>query len=155
MIETVSASGYTLAEGYQRYEAGTPNIVGGIGLGAAVDYLEGIGMGRVRRCEEALASHLIDGLREVEGVRVYACPDPANRIGVVSLTIDGFHPHEVAQALDENADTMVRSGHHCCMPLMERLGLPEGTVRASLYLYSTRDEVDTLLAAVREIAGSR
>jgi len=61
----------------------------------------------------------------------------------------------VAQALDENADIMVRSGHHCCMPLMERLGLPEGTVRASLYLYSTRDEVDTLLAAVREIAGSR
>jgi cysteine desulfurase/selenocysteine lyase len=74
---------------------------------------------------------------------------------VVSFTIDGFHPHEVAQALDENADIMVRSGHHCCMPLMERLGLPEGTVRASLSVYSTRDEVDTLLAAVKEIAASR
>jgi cysteine desulfurase/selenocysteine lyase len=112
-------------------------------------------MDRVRRCEEALTTHLIDGLRDLEGVRVYACPDPANRIGVVSFTVDGFHPHEVAQALDENADIMVRSGHHCCMPLMERLGLPEGTVRASLSVYSTRDEVDTLLAAVKEIAASR
>jgi cysteine desulfurase/selenocysteine lyase len=155
MIEAVSESGYTLAEGYQRYEAGTPNIAGGIGLGAAVDYLEGIGMDRVRRCEEALVTRLINGLRDLEGVRVYACPDPTQRIGVVSFTIEGFHPHEVAQALDENADIMVRSGHHCCMPLMERLGLREGTVRASLSVYSTRDEVDTLLAAVKEIAAGR
>ena len=155
MIETVSESGYTLAEGYQRYEAGTPNIAGGIGLGAAVDYLDGISMERVRRCEEALATRLIDGLRDLDGVRVYACPDPTQRIGVVSFTVEGYHPHEVAQALDENADIMVRSGYHCCMPLMERLRLPEGTVRASLSVYSTRDEVDTLLAAVKEIAASR
>jgi cysteine desulfurase/selenocysteine lyase len=155
MIETVSETGYTLAEGYQRYEAGTPNISGGIGLGAAVDYLTDIGMGRIRRCEETLTARLIDGLRGIEGVRVYAHDDPAQRIGVISFTVTGLHPHEVAQALDENADIMVRSGHHCCMPLMERLALPEGTVRASLYLYSTKNEVDTLVTTVDEIAKGR
>lgn len=155
MIETVTDSGYTLAEGYQRYEAGTPNISGGIGLGAAVDYLSGIGMDRIRRCEEHLTARLIDGLRDIEGVRLYANDNPHQRIGVVSFTVAGYHPHEVAQALDENADIMVRSGHHCCMPLMERLGLPEGTVRASLYLYSAKNEVDTLVATVQEIAKGR
>lgn len=155
MIETVSETGYTLAEGYQRYEAGTPNISGGIGLGAAVDYLTEIGMGRIRRCEETLTARLIDGLRDIEGVRIFAQDDPAQRIGVVSFTVTGLHPHEVAQALDENADIMVRSGHHCCMPLMERLALPDGTVRASLYLYSTKNEVDTLVTTVNEIAKGR
>jgi cysteine desulfurase/selenocysteine lyase len=154
MIESVSLEGYTLAEGYPRYEAGTPNIGGGIGLGAAVDYLGAIGMDRVRRCEEALTTRLIGGLSDVEGVRVFAHEDPGRRIGVVSFTVQGLHPHEVAQALDKNADIMVRSGHHCCMPLMERLGLPDGTVRASLYLYSTAIEVDTLVATVREISRS-
>lgn len=155
MIETVSESGYTLAEGYQRYEAGTPNIGGGIGLGAAVDYLSAIGMDRIRRYEETLATRLIEGLESLEGVRVYAGDDPKQRIGVVSFTVDGLHPHEVAQHLDENADIMVRSGHHCCMPLMERLSLPDGTVRASLYLYSTKNEVDALVAAVNEVAKGR
>jgi cysteine desulfurase/selenocysteine lyase len=155
MIETVTKTGYTLAEGYQRYEAGTPHIAGGIGLGAAVDYLSGIGMDKIRRHEEDLATRLIEGLKGIEEVSVYAHPDPAGRIGVVSFNVAGYHPHEVAQALDENADIMVRSGHHCCMPLMERLGLPKGTVRASVYLYSTVHEVDTLLATVQELGRGR
>ena len=155
MIETVTKTGYTLAEGYQRYEAGTPHIAGGIGLGAAVDYLSGIGMDRIRRHEEDLATRLIEGLKGIEEASVCAHPDPAGRIGVVSFNVAGYHPHEVAQALDENADIMVRSGHHCCMPLMERLGLPEGTVRASVYLYSTVHEVDTLLAMVQELGRGR
>lgn len=155
MIETVTEDGYTLAEGYQRYEAGTPNISGGIGLGAAVDYLDGIGMDRIRIAEERLTARLIDGLRHIDGVGIYVHSDPARRIGVVSFTISGYHPHEIAKTLDEQSDIMVRSGHHCCMPLMQRLGLPDGTVRASLYLYSTEHEVDTLLASVQEIAKSR
>jgi cysteine desulfurase/selenocysteine lyase len=155
MIETVTKTGYTLAEGYQRYEAGTPHIAGGIGLGAAVDYLSGIGMDKIRRHEEDLATRLIEGLKGIEEVSVYAHPDLAGRIGVVSFNVAGYHPHEVAQALDENADIMVRSGHHCCMPLMERLGLPKGTVRASVYLYSTVHEVDTLLATVQELGRGR
>lgn len=155
MIETVTESGYTPAEGYQRYEAGTPNISGGIGLGAAVDYLAGIGIDRIRRSEEVLTARLIDGLRDIEGVTVYAHDRPSWRIGVVSFNIAGLHPHEVAHYLDENADIMVRSGHHCCMPLMQLLGLPDGTVRASLYLYSAEHEVDTLIASVKEIARGR
>lgn len=155
MVETVSDDGYTLAEGYQRYEAGTPNISGGIGLGAAVDYLERIGLDKIRRSEEHLTTRLIEGLRSIEGVRVYAHNDPAQRIGVVSFNVAGYHPHEVAQALDDQADIMVRSGHHCCMPLMEHLGLPDGTVRASLYLYSAMHEIDALVATVEEIARGR
>ncbi len=151
MVEAVTADGFTPAAGYQQYEAGTPNIGGGIGLGAAVGYLEKIGMEEVRQYEEDLTTRLIDGLKGIEGVHVYAAEDPEARIGVVSFTIDGLHPHEVAQQLDEGAEIMVRSGHHCCMPLMEHLGLPEGTVRASLALYTTRQEVDLLVASVAEI----
>jgi len=84
-------------------------------------------------------------------VHVYAPKDPAQRIGVVSFTVDGFHPHEVAQQLDEAADIMVRSGHHCCQPLMEKLGLSSGTVRASLAFYSTRQECDMLVATLEEL----
>jgi len=89
---------------------------GGIGLGAAVDYLERVGMDAVRRHEEELTSRLIRGLKEFDRVGVYASGRPESRNGMVSFTIDGLHPHEIAQYLDENADIMVRSSHHCCMP---------------------------------------
>jgi len=151
MVETVTKDGYTAAEGYQKYEAGTPNIGGGIGLGVAVDYLAGIGMEEIRRHEDLLTTRLIEGLKKIDRVRVYAPGRRESRIGVVSFTIDGIHPHEVAQQLDESADIMVRSGHHCCQPLMEHLGLPDGTVRASLALYNTGQEIDLLIAAVEEI----
>lgn len=151
IVESVTRSGYTLVEGYQRYEAGTGNIAGGIGLGVAVDYLARLGMERVRRHEQALTTRIIDGLKKIPRVIVYAPDSPDNRVGVISFTVEGLHPHEVAQRLDEMADIMVRSGHHCCMPLMERLGLPNGTVRASLGLYNTSEEADLFLATMEEI----
>jgi len=151
IVESVTRSGYTLVEGYQRYEAGTGNIAGGIGLGVAVDYLTRQGMDRVRRHEQALTTRVIDGLKKIPRVTVYAPGSPDNRVGVISFTVEGLHPHEVAQRLDEMADIMVRSGHHCCMPLMDRLGLPNGTVRASLGLYNTSEEVDLFLATMEEI----
>ncbi|WP_292346440.1 MULTISPECIES: aminotransferase class V-fold PLP-dependent enzyme [unclassified Methanoregula] len=151
MVESVTADGYTAADGYQQYEAGTPNIAGGIGLGAAADYLAGLGMEKVRAHEEQLTARLVSGLKKIQSVHVYAAEPPVERIGVVSFTVDGFHPHEVAQQLDESADILVRSGHHCCQPLMERLGLHEGTVRASLALYNTEEEVDMLVATLEEI----
>ena len=151
MVETVTDTGFTTAEGYQKYEAGTPNIAGGIGLGAAVDYLTTIGMETIRDHEERLTARLIHGLGQVKGVRVFAPGRSADRIGVVSFTVENLHPHEVAQQLDESADILVRSGHHCCQPLMERLGLPEGTVRASLGLYNTEEEVDMLVATIEEM----
>ncbi len=153
MVETVSEAGFTMAEGYQKYEAGTPNIGGGIALGAAADYLEKTGMETIRHYEECLTNRLIEGLARVRGIHVFAPGANAPRIGVVSFTLDGFHPHEVAQQLDEMADIMVRSGHHCCQPLMERLGLPEGTVRASLALYNTEQEIDMLIATLKDLAG--
>ena len=123
-VETVKGTEFVLSEGYQRYEAGTANIAGGIGLGVAVDYLQAIGMDRIRRHEQALATRIIEGLRRMSRVHLYVAEPADRRVGVISFTVDGFHPHEVAQRLDEMADIMVRSGHHCCIPLMERLGLP-------------------------------
>ena len=152
-VSEVTSTGYTLAEGYARYEAGTPAIAGGIGLGAAVDYLEKVGMEQVRTHETTLTTQLIEGLQRIEGVTVYAPQEPADRIGVVSFNVAGFDSHTVAAYLDENAEVLVRSGHHCCMPLMEHLGLPDGTVRASLHMYSNSTDVETLLAAVSEVAG--
>ncbi len=152
MVESVTAEGFVPAEGYRRYEAGTPNVGGGIALGVAVDYLSAIGMERIRRHEERLCARLIEGLSALDGVRVYAGKKPGARIGVVSFTIDGIHPQKVAQMLDENADIQVRSGHHCCRPLMEHLGLLEGTVRASVAAYTTEQEIDLLVAAVDDIS---
>ncbi|NMB78134.1 MAG: cysteine desulfurase [Methanomicrobiales archaeon] len=150
-IEVVTGDSYTLTEGYQRYEAGTGNIAGGIGLGVAVDYLQGIGMEKIHRQEEMLTSRIIRGLNGINGVRVYAPEKPENRVGVISFTIDGLHPHEIAQRLDEMADIMIRSGHHCCMPLMNRLGLADGTARVSVGLYNTADEADLFLATIEEM----
>jgi cysteine desulfurase/selenocysteine lyase len=151
MVETVTGDGYTTAEGYQKYEAGTPNIAGGIGLGVAAGYLEAIGMETIRRHEEQLTTRLINGLAQNKKIHVYAPQRPEARIGVVSFTVEGFHPHEVAQQLDETAEILVRSGHHCCQPLMESLGLPDGTVRASLALYNTAEEIDMLIATLEEL----
>jgi cysteine desulfurase/selenocysteine lyase len=153
MVEVVSKTGITLAEGYQKYEAGTPNIGGGIALGAAAEYLEKTDMEAIGHYEEALTNRLIERLVPIKGIHVFAPGPNVPRIGVVSFTLDGFHPHEVAQQLDETADIMVRSGHHCCQPLMEHLGLPEGTVRASLALYTTEREIDMLIATLKELAG--
>jgi len=155
MVESVTSEGYVPAEGYQRYEAGTPNVGGGIALGVAVDYLSAIGMERIHQYEERLTARLIDGLSRIDGVRVYASRRAGSRIGVVSFTIDGIHPQEAAHLLDEEADILVRSGYHCCQPLMEHLGLPNGTVRASLAAYTTEQEIDLLLAAVGEISRGR
>ena len=151
MVETVTASGYTASAGYQKYEAGTPNIAGGIGLGVAAGYLETIGMEKIRCHEESLTTRLINGLSRNQNIHIYAPKRPEARIGVVSFTVDGFHPHEVAQQLDEAAEILVRSGHHCCQPLMESLGLPDGTVRASLALYNTAEEIDMLIATLEEL----
>lgn len=151
MIGSVSTEGYTLAPGYQRYEAGTPHIAGMIGLGRAVEYLEGSGMDSVRKHEERLTRRLLSGLTSLEHIRIYGPVEDAERIGVVSFNIEDMHPHEVSHILDEAAAIMTRSGEHCCQPLMHHLGLPGGTVRVSLYLYNTAEEIDLLLDTLAEI----
>ncbi|CAD7769812.1 Cysteine desulfurase [Candidatus Methanoperedenaceae archaeon GB50] len=152
MIEDVSTDACRLASGYERFEAGTPHIAGGIGIGRAVDYLEGIGMDALQEHEARMTTRLLEGLLDIRGVEVYGSHDPKERIGVVSFNIEGLNPHDVALMLDDAAGIMVRSGHHCCIPLMKHLELKMGTVRASLYIYNTEEEIDRLLEVVREIA---
>jgi cysteine desulfurase/selenocysteine lyase len=153
-VESVGAGDWTLSPGPARYEAGTPNIGGAIGFGAAVDYLQALGMDAVRSRDERLTTRLVAGLERIDGVRLFVHGDPVRRIGVVSFTLDGFHPHEVAQYLSDELNVMVRSGHHCCEPLMRRLGLPDGTVRASLHCYSSEADIETLVAGVEECGRS-
>ncbi|MBU1428351.1 cysteine desulfurase [bacterium] len=152
MIEDVSFDGYELTSGYERFEAGTPNIAGGIGLGRAVDYLKKIGMDKIKDHEAKLTERLLEGLLEIRRVEIYGSLNSKERMGVVSFNIKGLNPHDVALMLDEASNIMVRSGHHCCIPLMKCFGLKEGTVRASLYLYNTEEEVERFLETVKEIA---
>lgn len=151
MVESVSDDDFVPAKGYAKYEAGTPNISGGIGLGAAVDYLSDIGMDAIFAREQKLGQLLIDGLEKIEGVRVIVCKDAAHHAGAVSFTIEGAHPHEIAAWLDEEHAIEVRSGMHCAEPLMRRLGAANGTVRASLAFYNTESEVMTLVSVIREL----
>ncbi|MDD1667302.1 MAG: aminotransferase class V-fold PLP-dependent enzyme [Methanomicrobiales archaeon] len=151
MVGAVTHEGYTAAEGYQKYEAGTPNVAAGVGLGAAVDYLAGIGMERIRDQGSCLAARMIDGLRALPGVRVLGPETGEDRTGIVSFTLEGMDPREVAMHLDEVSDILVGAGHHDCQLLMEQLGLRDGVVRAGAYLYTTEQECDLLVATVAEL----
>ncbi len=149
-IDDVSLEKYKLKENYERFEAGTPNIAGGIALGRAVEYLEKIGMNEIREHEEKLTKKLVLGLEEIENVEILH-PDLEQRIGVISFNIKGINPHDIALMLDNFSNIMVRSGYHCCMPLMRELSV-NGAVRVSLYLYNTEEEVETLLGTIEEVA---
>ncbi len=148
MIATVTVEGATWNELPWKYEAGTPNIAGGIGLGAAVDYLTAIGMDAVYAHERALLHYALERLKTVPGICLYG-PEEGPRLGVISFTFEKAHPHDVAHILDEHG-VAVRSGHHCAQPLMRRLGM-DNTVRASLYIYNDRDDIDTLVDALMRV----
>lgn len=151
-VDDVTTEGYTLTTGYQRFEGGTPNISGAMGLAQAAKYLESLGMDAICRHEQKLTERLLTGLAEIDHVTIHGPENIRNRIGVVSFTIDKIHPHEIAYFLDEKEAILVRSGDHCCIPLMRHLGLENGTVRASLYLYNTLEEIDLLIESIEEIA---
>jgi len=158
-VEDASFVDYSLKSSYEKFESGTPNIAGAIGLSAAVEYLERIGMENIKSWEEKLAKRLIEGLQEMDKIEVYGYGGEAfelgKRIGTVSFNVKGKNPNEVALRLDNEASILVRSGHHCSIPLMKYLGLDaEGTVRASLYLYNTEVEVEKFLEIVEGICGS-
>jgi len=154
MVGAVTGHTFTTTGGSGQYEAGTPNVIGAIGLAEACRYLTKLGMDAVAAHSEQLARKAVHELAEIPGVRVYT-PADAHLTGSVSFTVDGVHPHEVAYFLDESAAIMVRSGEHCCQPLMHRM-IPGnnggGTVRASVYCYNTEDDIDLLVATVEEIA---
>ncbi len=148
MIASVSLEESTWNELPYKFEAGTPNIAGVIGFGAALDYLEAVGMDAIRSHERDLTAYALDRLIDVPGVTLYGPLDPDLRGGVVSFGLDGVHPHDIGQVLDGEG-VAIRAGHHCAQPVMRRLNVA-ATARASFYLYNTREEVDVLEAAVRE-----
>jgi cysteine desulfurase / selenocysteine lyase len=154
MVADVHDGDYEIKKGYEGFEAGTPDISAGLGLGAAVDYLTRVGLDEIHNHEKKLTAKLLAGLQEIKGVEVYGPTGSSlrQRGGVVSFNVDGLLPHEVALMLDQASNICVRSGHHCCIPLMKHLGLKYGTVRASLYLYNTEDEIEKLLATLEQIA---
>jgi len=154
-IEDVGLDYYELSESPRKFEAGTPPIAEAIGLGAAVDYLKGVQLENIEAHERELVKIMYQGLVDVPSVEVYGPEKPEQRTGIVSFNVGDLNPHDVALALDVSADIMVRSGHHCCHPLTkELLKQREGTVRASLYLYNTKEEVEKLISTVDEIARS-
>jgi len=142
MISRVTLTGSTWNELPYKFEAGTPSVAEGIGLGAAVDYLNSLGMDNIHAYEQAITGYALERLAEVPGVTVYG-PEAANKGAVAAFTLAGIHAHDVAQVLD-SAGIAVRAGHHCAMPLHECLSL-QATARASFYLYNTYAEVDALI----------
>ena len=129
-----------------KFEAGTPPIAQAVGLGAAVEYLAGLGMEEVRRHEEELTGLLLEGLKAREYVEIYGPHEPQKRGGVVAFNLRGIHPHDVATLLDQEG-IAIRAGHHCAQPLHRLLGIP-ASCRASVYVYNTPEEIELFLAAL-------
>jgi cysteine desulfurase / selenocysteine lyase len=149
MIRTVSFERTTYAEPPARFEAGTPHISGAIGLAAALDYLEGVGVEAVADHESALLRYATERARELPGLRIIG--EAGQKAGILSFTLEGAHPHDIGTILDVEG-VAIRAGHHCAMPLMKRFGIP-ATARASFALYNTREEVDRLIGALTKVRG--
>ena len=149
MIDFVYDQESTWNELPWKFEAGTPNIAGAIGLAAAIDYLEEIGMENIHQHEQEIVAYLLPKMQEMEDVTVYGISDPEHHSGVISFTIDGIHPHDVATALDMEGFA-VRAGHHCAQPLMRWLDVP-ATCRASFYIYNTLQEAEQFLEALEKV----
>lgn len=146
MIETVTFAHTAYKKAPARFEAGTPAIVQVVGLGAAIDYIRAIGIDDIAAHEQALYRTMLEGLSVIDGIRIYGT-GPA-QAGIISFTLDGAHPSDIAMLLDKQG-VAVRTGHHCCMPLMAHFGI-DGTVRASLGLYSNEEDVTSFIKAVKK-----
>ena len=146
MILTVSMEQSTWADVPTKFEAGTPNIAGVVGFGAAIDYLSEIGMHNVRAHEIEVTDYALRRLGDVPGVTIFGPERAEDRGGVVSFELEAIHPHDVGQVLDSHG-VAIRAGHHCAQPVMAALNVP-ATARASFYIYNTTDEVDALASAL-------
>jgi cysteine desulfurase/selenocysteine lyase len=146
MIETVTFARTTYAPPPQRFEAGTPDITGVIGLAAAIDYVEAIGLAAIEAHEATLLRAARAALGQINSVRLFG---PTDSAGILSFAVEGVHPHDVGTILDE-AGVAVRAGHHCAQPLMALLGVP-ATVRASFGLYNTAHDVDRLAEGLERV----
>jgi cysteine desulfurase/selenocysteine lyase len=147
MIKTVRVEGTTYHDLPWKFEAGTQAIAEVIGLGAAVDYLGALGMDAIRGHEREITEYAFEAMSDVEGLTIYG-PPPSRRAGVISFSVEGIHPHDLATIADRD-QVCLRAGHHCAMPLMTRLGVA-ATARASFYVYTQKDEVDRLVGSIKE-----
>ena len=147
MIREVRFDGTTYADPPHRFEAGTPNIAGFVGLGAAIDYMESIGRERIAATERDLLEYATAAMKSVPGLRIFG--EARHKAAVISFLIDGAHAHDLATLLDQEG-IAVRSGHHCAHPLMQFYGVP-ATCRASFAFYNTREEVDRFIAAIARV----
>ena len=149
MISKVTLEGATWAELPHKFEAGTPNIAGSIGLGTAVDYLTGLGMDRILKYEHELTAYAVEVLGRIKGLRIFG--RALERGGAVSFEVEGIHPHDLAQFTDQEG-IAIRAGHMCAQPLMRKLGVP-AVSRASFYFYNLKEEIDRLAAAIEKAKG--
>ena len=148
MIDFVYESHSTWTELPWKFEAGTPNIAGAIALGAAIDYIQELGIDQIHQHEIELIDYLMPKLQEIEGLKIYGPKDNVKRGGLITFNIEGLHPHDVATALDMEG-VAVRAGHHCAQPLLNYLETP-ATARASFYLYNTKADCDKLVEALKK-----
>jgi cysteine desulfurase / selenocysteine lyase len=148
MIKRVSLRSFTPNEIPYKFEAGTPAIAEAVGLGAAVDFLSSVGMEKIEAHEQEIIAYALERLEEIPGVKVFG-PQAEKKGGVASFTLDGVHPHDIAQILDTEG-VAIRAGHHCAQPLHEKFNIP-ATARASFYLYNTKEEVDKLVEAIYKV----
>ncbi|MBD5855585.1 cysteine desulfurase [Lactococcus lactis] len=148
MIDFVYESHSTWTELPWKFEAGTPNIAGAIALGAAIDYIQELGIDQIHQHEIELIDYLMPKLQEIEGLKIYGPKDNVKRGGLIAFNIEGLHPHDVATALDMEG-VAVRAGHHCAQPLLNYLETP-ATARASFYLYNTKADCDKLVEALKK-----
>lgn len=149
MINTVTMTESTWNDIPYKFEAGTPNIAQAIGLGAAIDYLNSIGMEEIYEYEQSLLKIALDKLKSIDGLEIYGHQNSENG-AVISFNLEGVHPHDLAQFLDQDS-IAVRAGHHCAQPIMDKLGV-SSTIRASFYLYNTEKEIDLLCESLRKTA---
>jgi cysteine desulfurase / selenocysteine lyase len=149
MIETVWMERSRFAPPPHKFEAGTMPIAEAVGLGAAIDYLGEVGLAAVREHEQGLVRHALATLAEIDGLRILGPSQAVDRGGAISFALDGIHPHDVSQVLDDRG-VAVRAGHHCAWPLHRALGVQAST-RASVYLYNTHDEIDALAEGIRQV----
>lgn len=146
MIDQVTFEKTTYADLPHKFEAGTPNIAGGVGFGAAIDYMNGIGFDSIAAHENDLLQHATDKLKQIDGLLIYG--DVPNKVAVISFNVDGLHPYDIGTLLDKMG-IAVRTGHHCCQPIMDFYQIP-GTVRASFAFYNTHEEVERFVTGVEK-----
>jgi len=149
MIDQVTFEKTTYADLPHKFEAGTPNIAGGVGFGAAIDYMNNIGFDAIAAHENDLMRHATEKLKKIEGLHIYG--DVYNKVAVISFNVEGLHPYDIGTLLDKMG-IAVRTGHHCCQPIMDHFQIP-GTVRASFAFYNTHEEVERFIAGVEKAVG--